>query len=345
MTVYPENIASEKQLEDLLSLPSPELIDLMGRLEGDIAVLGVAGKMGVTLAQSALRAARQAGAKKIVYGVSRFSDESAVEKLTAAGVSIIQCDLLDRNAVASLPRVGNVIYMAGRKFGTQTDHSLTWTINAVAPANAAEHYAQSRFVAFSTGCVYPLLDAALIGSTETDPLEAVGEYAQSCLARERVFEYYSRRNGTPVCLFRLNYALELRYGVIYDIATKIWNAERVELNVPYFNGIWQGDACDRALRALELAESPARPLNVTGPEKLAVREVAEKLAAIMKKDVRFAGEPGPTAYLNDAAQSMSLFGPPRVSVDQVIRWTADWIMRGGRSLSKPTHFEASNGKY
>jgi nucleoside-diphosphate-sugar epimerase len=341
--LLPEFLRTEAELDDFMARPYPELVDLMRRLEGDIAILGIAGKMGVSLGAAAVHAIQAAG--KTVYGVSRFSEAGAAEALEKAGIVPLRCDLLDRSAVAALPRAPNVVFMAGRKFGTAGEEDLTWAMNTVVPAHVCEHFAESRMVAFSTGCVYPLVPVSRGGCEETDRPDPVGEYAQSCLGRERTFGYFSRRNGTPVCLIRLNYALDLRYGVIHDLAQTLWRGRPVDRTVPCFNGIWQGDANNQALLALDQCQSPPAVLNLTGPETLSVTATAETLARLLGKPLTFAGEPGPTAYLNNASRAHRLFGGPRVPVEQVIRWTADWVRRGGRSLGKPTHFEAANGKY
>jgi len=341
----PERIDSEEQLDELLTLPSPPLIEMTGRLQGNIIILGIGGKMGVTLGILAARAIREAGFAARVVGVSRFSDPAAREKLNAAGIETVACDLLDQQAVAKLPRIENVIYMAGRKFGTGGAEPLTWAMNAAVPTNIVQHFRESRIVAFSTGCVYPLVSPACGGCTEeTDPAP-MGEYAQSCLARERVFQHYSFANATPVCLFRLNYAIDLRYGVLHDIARKVWRDEPVNVASGHFNCIWQGDANTMALRCLEQCASPAAILNVTGPQTLSTREVAMAFGTIMGRTPRFAGAESDTAYLSNPARAMRLFGGTSVSSDRMIAWNAHWVMAGGRSLDKPTHFEVTDGAF
>lgn len=338
-------IRTEEELEDIMAEPSPDTVALMKRLDGDIAILGIAGKMGLSLGALAVRAIRAAGVSKKVYGVSRFSDNATMAILEKSGVIPLRCDLLDPSAVRQLPPLPNVIFMAGRKFGTGGQESLTWAMNTIVPANVCGHFNQSRIVAFSTGCVYPLIPLERVGCVESDPPDPVGEYAQSCLGRERVFEYFSRSRQTPVCLLRLNYALDLRYGVIHDLAQTIWEGRPVSRTVGHFNGIWQGDANAQALLSLECCATPPKILNITGPETLSVVAVADALGRHMGKPVAYEGTPGPVAYLNNASHSHSLFGYPRVPVAHVIRWTAEWVMQGGRSLGKPTHFEVSDGKY
>jgi nucleoside-diphosphate-sugar epimerase len=341
----PEKITSEEQLDELLTTPSPALIDMMKRLEGDIRILGIGGKIGHTVGGAAMRAIREAGVNRTVHGVDAFPTPGSREVIEKFGVSPITCDLLDPDAVAKLPKAPNIIFMAGRKFGTTEGADLTWAINVLLPANVARHFTTSRIVAFSTGCVYPLVAAVTGGCTEEAPPDPIGEYSQTCLGRERVFEYYSNANGTAVCLFRLNYSIDLRYGVIHDIARQVWEGAPVDLIVGCFNCIWQGDTADQAQRCLELCSSPPTPINVTGPETISVRYVAEECARIMGKPVTFCGEAGDVGYLSNAAKAAARFGHPRVPLAHMIRWTAEWIMAGGRSLNKPTHFEVATGKY
>ena len=342
---HPERIANVEELEELLTVPSSELIALMKRLSGDIMILGIAGKMGVTLGRLAVNAIRAAGVKKKVFGVARFSNPEDRTKLESWGIETIACDLLDQMSVNQLPQVKNIIFMVGRKFGTEGSEAQTWAMNVLTPAYTSEHFRDSRIVAFSTGCVYPLVGVESCGCTEEILPIPVGEYSQSCLGRERIFQYFSARNGTPVLLFRLNYSIDLRYGVLHDIARNIWEGKPVDNTVGYYNVIWQGDANANALRALELADSPAAILNVTGPEIASVEKTALLLGRLMKKEVFFKGTPGDLCYLNNSARMCSCFGYPSVSLDQMIHWQADWIANGGISIGKPTHFEVNNGKY
>ncbi len=340
-------IANEQQLDDVLSTPNAGLIETMRRLDGDLMILGVNGKMGLTMARLAKNAIAGAGGKARVFGVSRFGNPEGREQLEAHGVETIACDFTDRAAVAKLPQVPNVIFMAGRKFGTGGAEDLTWAMNTVAPWHIGEHFRASRIVAFSTGCVYPLADAASGGCDEEVPPAPIGEYAQSCLGRERIFQYCSRSFGTRVLLFRLNYSVDLRYGVLHDIAQQIWNGSEVVVSAPHFNVVWQGDANAAALRALELADNPPAVLNVTGPETASIRYAAEKLGAAMGKEVRYAAESGNSGkcYLANAAKFFRLYGYPSVALDELISLQASWIANGGRSLGKPTHFEVNNGKF
>ena len=341
----PEVISSEEALEEALATPYPELVEMMRRLDGDILILGVAGKMGPSLAHLAFNACKQAGVRKRIIGVSRFSDEAQRENLERLGIETIVCDLLNAEQVESLPKVKNVIFMVGRKFGMVGSESLTWTTNTSAPANVARSFWQSRIVAFSTGCVYALVSAATGGSVETDAPAPIGEYACSCLERERIFQQCSEQYGTPVLLFRLNYAIDLRYGVLVDIAQDVYAGRPVDITVAVVNVIWQGDANNRALLCLEHTSSPAAILNVTGPEILSARSVAEQFVRIFRKDVKYAGVSSGIAYLSNPARSVELFGPPRVSAQQLIEWIADWVRRGGRTLGKPTHFQVTDGQF
>ncbi len=340
-----KQINNEIELDEMLSKPLDSVIELMKRIDGDIILLGIGGKIGPSLGRMAKRAIDAAGVNKKVIGVSRFSNQESRKQLEEWGVETISCDLLDREAVATLPKTQNVIYLAGKKFGTDGAQEFTWAMNSVVPAYVAEHYSDSRIVAYSTGCVYPLEKVTGGGSVETDPPQPVGEYAQSCLGRERVFEYFSKCRGTKVLLYRLNYAIDLRYGVLHDIAANIRDGKPVDLGVAKFNVIWQGDNNNRTLLSLEHCASPAVPLNITGPESVSIKYAAERIAEFMEKPVEFRGEPGPAAYLSNAAKSFRLFGYPEVSLDQMLEWQAKWLMQGGSSLGKPTHFEVTDGKY
>ena len=344
--ILPEKILDTVQLEELLTDPSPALTALMRRLSGDIMILGGSGKMGVSMALLAVNAVRAAAVDRKILVAARFSNPAVRAKLDRAGVETIVCDFLDRATVSRLPRVPNIIFMAGRKFGTEGCEELTWAVNILAPAFVAEHFKESRIVAFSTGCVYPLVDAASGGCTEAVAPEPVGEYSQSCLGRERILQYAARQYGTRMLLFRLNYAIDLRYGVLHDIAMPIWRGEKVNNAVSHFNAIWQSSANEAALRALELADNPPAILNVTGPETVSTMDVAEEFGRLFGKKVEYLHPvPGRRCYLNNAAKMHVLFGLPAVSMAQMIRWQAAWIANGGASLNKPTHFEVSDGRF
>jgi nucleoside-diphosphate-sugar epimerase len=338
-------IETEEQLEERLSAPNERDVALMRRLAGDVIVLGAGGKMGPSLAKLARRASDAAGTTRRVIAVSRFSSSEARDELENSGVETVSCDLLDRDDVAKLPDCENVLFLAGRKFGSSGRSDLTWAMNTVVPANAAYRYRRSRIVAFSTGNVYPFVSAASGGSIETDEVQPRGEYAQSCLGRERVFEFFSNEYGTKCLIFRLNYAVDLRYGVLVDIARKVYDGQPVDLTVAYFNTIWQGDANSYALRCLELCESPPRTLNVTGAEIISVREAAEFYARRFQREVVFRGEESGEALLNNSTLCRQLLGEPEVKLEELMEWVARWVEVGGKSLNKPTKFEVSDGKF
>lgn len=339
------SVSSIEDLEDLLSRPYPEDIELAGKLDDDVLVLGAGGKMGPTLVQRIVRAVDEAGSDITVYAASRFSNEEKRKRLDKIGAETVAADLLDESQLAALPDCRNVIYLVGMKFGATGKQPLTWAMNTYLPGRVAERFASSRIVAFSTGNVYPPMPVDSGGPTEEDSVGPVGEYAQSCLGRERIFQHFSLRNGTPVCLLRLNYAVEARYGVLLDIATKVYDEQPVPVNMGYVNVIWQGDANSVCFRSLELCDSPADILNTTGPEILSVRELAKTFADRFDRSVTFTGSEQETALLNDASRSHELFGEPRVSVDEVIELVARWVENEGATLSKPTKFEVRDGQF
>lgn len=338
ITSAPEEIKTVADLEAALSRPSERDIAFLTRLEGDIMILGAAGKMGPSLVCLCRRAADASGRPRRIVAVSR-------QPIQIPGVDSIACDLLDRAQVAHLPEIPNILFLAGRKFGSTDAPSLTWAANTIVPAIAAERFRNSRFVVFSTGNVYPFRDAGGQGSRETDSAAPVGEYAQSCLGRERVFEHFSHVHGLRCLLFRLNYAVDLRYGVLVDIARKVLASEPVSLAVPAFNVIWQRDAASYALRSLEYCAAPPKILNITGLERCSVRAVAEFFAARLGRVVRFEGTEGSSALLSDASASHTLLGSPEISLQRLLEMVADWVESGGPNLDKPTHFEASDGRF
>jgi nucleoside-diphosphate-sugar epimerase len=340
-----DSIQSVEQLEEMLSEPTPGLVEMMRKLEGDIVVLGVAGKMGPTLVRMAKRASDTAGSRRRVIGVSRFSEAGQEKELQKHGVETIKCDLLDRDALGKLPDAPNIVFMAGMKFGSTGNEALTWAMNSYLPGMVCERHKGSRIVAFSTGNLYGLSPVAWGGSVESDALHPDGDYAMSCLGRERMFEHFSRANKTPVALIRLNYSTELRYGVLVDLATKVWTGKSIDLAMGNVNCIWQADANAMSLRAFEHAASPAFMLNVAGPELLSVRRVCEQFGEMMGKKPIFEGKEAGDALLNNGQLGHRLYGYPRVSAQQMFIWIADWVMRGGKSLGKPTHFEARDGKF
>ena len=345
MVKFPEIIETEQQLEELLSRPTPEVVDFFKTLDGDLIFLGIAGKIGPSIARMAKRASSEAGFSKRIIGVSRFSNEPEQNQIESFGIETIRGDLLNPEFVKSLPRVKNVIFLAGMKFGAEENLSQTWAMNTYVPALVAEHYKDSRIVAFSTGCVYPLVTVESGGSLETDKPVALGEYAQSCLGRERMFEHGSIKYGTAVSLIRLNYSVEMRYGVLVDIALKVNASERIDLSMGYFNVIWQGDMNAMVLRSLKLCTSPASIFNITGNEILSVKKMALAFGKLFGKTPEFSNEEAPTALLSNAGLSHKLFGLPTISIEQIIKWTAHWISKENRLLNKKTYFEVRDGKY
>ena len=338
-------IRSEAELDDKLTASSDADCAAMRALEGDLLILGAGGKMGPSLARRARRAADAAGVPTRITAVSRFSDAGVEDSLRAAGIETIRADLLDFERLAALPKAPNVIFMAGRKFGSTGAAHLTWASNAYLPARVAERYRDSRIVAFSSGNVYPLVPAASGGATEQTAPEPIGEYAQSVLARERMFEFFSARHGTRVCLLRLNYAVEMRYGVLRDIGMQVVEGRPVNLGMGYVNVIWQGDANSVCLRSFALCDSPPAVLNLTGPEILPVRRIAVRFGELLGRPPLFEGRESDTALLNNAARCQCLFGLPSVSADTAIEWTAEWIRAGAPSWDKPTHFETRDGRF
>jgi len=318
---------------------------MFSRIEGDIMILGVAGKIGPSLALMAKRACDEAGVSKKIYGVSLFESDEQQKKIGSTGIETIHGDLLDTEFIKTLPQVKNVYFLAGMKFGSLDNLSLTWAVNAYLPALVVEHFKNSKIVAFSTGCVYPLVSIESGGSLESEMPEPTGEYAQSCLGRERMFEYGSIKNKTEVALIRLNYSVELRYGVLVDIATKVKNEKEIDLSMGYFNVIWQGDVNEVVLRSLEECQSPAKVLNITGSETLSVREVAIDFGKLFGLEPKLINKEAKTALLSNSELAYSIFGKPRMPISQVINWIAGWISEDKKLLGKPTHYEVRDGKF
>jgi nucleoside-diphosphate-sugar epimerase len=334
-------IRNEEQLEDMLSAPSRADVDALAALDGDLLILGVAGKMGPSLAH---RARRAAPAKRII-GVARFSNPAVRDQLESWGVETISADLLSPGVLEQLPDAPNLVYMAARKFGSTGDEGLTWAMNTFLPGLVAQRFHASRIVAFSTGNVYPLTPVAQGGPDETTPASPVGEYGQSALGRERMFHYFSGCLGTPVTILRLNYAIDLRYGVLLDIGQKVFERRPVNLKMGHANVIWQGDANSVCLRALGICQAPPKVLNLTGPETVSVRWAAQRFGAYFGIEPILEGTESETALLSNAAQCHKLFGYPSVTVEQMIEWTAAWIGMGNTTWNKPTHFEVRDGKF
>ncbi len=345
MGELPDHVESESALDELLSRPSSGLVSQFKELEGDVLVLGAGGKMGPTLAQMAVRASALAGCPRRVIAVSRFSDAAARESCERSGVETRTCDLLDRTALSRLDEAPNVVFMAGRKFGSSGNESLTWAMNTHVPALIAERYRDSRLVVFSTGNVYGLRSVGSGGAREEDPPQPIGEYSMSCLGRERIFEHFSRAHSTRVATIRLNYAVELRYGVVLDIARRVWNGEPIRLETGHVNLIWQGDANAMCLSAFKLAASPPAIVNVAGNDVVSVRSIALRLSELLGRKAKLEGSEGPNAFLSDDSKARSLLGEQSVSVDQMITWVAAWVRAGGKTFDKPTHFETRDGRY
>jgi nucleoside-diphosphate-sugar epimerase len=347
VTELPDRIRDIEHLEEMLSDPPPYVVETMRRLQGDVVVLGVGGKMGPSLARMAKRASEAAGLGRRVFGVSRFSNAELPEQLKRWGIQPIACDLLDRAQLAKLPDAPNVVYMPGMKFGSSGQQARTWAMDAYLPGLVCERYRSSRMVAFSTGNVNALVPVTSGGAVETDEPRPVGEYGMSCLGRERVLEHFSRELNIPMAIIRLNYAVEMRYGVLADVAAKVLRGETIDLSMGHFNCIWQGDANAQALGAFDHLSVPPNVLIVTGEATLAVRDVADKLARLMGSGspLRFSGKESPDALLANPAKATALFGNPVVDTADLLTWVADWVSRGGESLGKPTHFEARDGKF
>jgi nucleoside-diphosphate-sugar epimerase len=332
-------------LDDLLSEPTPAVVEAMGRLQGDLIVLGASGKMGPTLTWMARRASDEAGVRRRVIGVARFSDPSREAWLKDRGIETVRCDLLDPDQLERLPDAPNVVHMPAFKFGASGDQATAWAVNCFVPGLVCRNYRDSRIVAFSTGNVYPLVPVEGGGSLESDPLRPVGDYGMSCVGRERVMEYFSRANDIPTALIRLNYAVEPRYGVLVDIGRKVLAGEPIDVSMGHFNTIWQGDANAMTLAAFDRVASPPFVLNVTGQETLRVRDVAEQFARHFGRSATITGAEAPDALLSNAALSASLFGPPRISADHLIALIADWLKRGNLLYDKPTRFEVRDGQF
>jgi len=340
--VLPKHFDDVEHLEEVMTTPTPAVVAELGKVEGDLIILGVGGKIGPTLA----RLAKRAAPGKRVVGVARFSEKGLREQLIAAGIECLEADLLDRAQIAALPKLANVVFMAGRKFGSTGNEDLTWAMNAHVPALVAEAFARSRIVAYSTGCVYPYVNIHHGGATEATPTTPPpGAYANSCVAREQMFQYFSRTHETPGRIIRLNYAIDMRYGVLHDVAQRVFKGETINLAMGHVNVVWQGDANAMVLRALGHCTVPSSPLNISGPETISVRWLAEALGRRFGKAPTLAGVESPDGWLINTTQAMRLFGYPSVPLVQMIDWQADWIARGLPSLGKDTHFDTRDGTF
>ncbi len=334
-----------KQLYQSLLEPSEALIRDLQFIDGDIMILGAGGKMGPALAELLIKAIRIAGISKNVAAASRFSESGLQNRLTNAGIKTYEVDLLNDEQLNSLPEMPNILYLAGQKFGTTGKESFTWAMNSYLPGRVGEKFRNSKIVAFSTGNVYPLSRVSDGGLDEFNPAAPLGEYAQSCLGRERIFEYISSKYGTQVLLYRLNYANDVSYGVLLEIAKKVWNDEAIDLKMGHVNVIWQGDANEMAIRCLLHCSNPPRKLNITGPETVAVKWLAGEFGKRMKKSPVLVGEPESTALLSNAAESFKLFGYPRVGLLQMVDLISNWVIEGEATVYKPTHFQEREGRY
>lgn len=332
-------------LENAILAPSLALIEDIKKIKGDIMLLGIGGKMGPSMAQVAVRAIKAAGIDKKVYGVSRFSTTELRQELEEMGVHTIACDLLQEEELKKLPQVPNIIYLAGHKFGTTGNEDFTWAMNTYLPGMVASHFKASHIVAFSSGNVLPFVPISDAGVSEETTPEPIGEYAQSCLGRERIFEYFSKKNGTPTLIYRLNYAVDFRYGVLVEIAKNVKAQQPIDLTSENVNVIWQGDANEIAIRSLLHCQSPAKMLNVTGPEILSTRWIAERFAEHFGTTAQFVGQSAGTALLNNASECHRLFGYPRTTIREAIEITAKWMTEGGELWSKDTHFQERKGKF
>jgi nucleoside-diphosphate-sugar epimerase len=342
----PQSPQTNREIELLLSTPTAGAIGAVKSLEGDFMILGVGGKMGTTTAAMLRRALDAAGRKDAtVTGVSRFSRSSSRDDLEALGVRTLPCDLADAAQVAALPAPANVLYLAGQKFGTDNAPGLTWIQNTVVPAIVADRFRDSRIVVFSTGCVYPFVATSGPGASESEPVAFLGEYASTCVGRERVFSHFAALHGSRQLMYRLNYAVELRYGVLVDIAMKVMHGEPVDVTMGWLNCIWQGDACARAIQCLAHTANPPRILNITGPEKLSIRALAAEFGRRFEREPILTGTEAQTAWLSDASESVRLFGPPTVSVPAMMDMIAGYLRAGGHLFGKPTHFEIRSGKF
>ncbi len=340
-----EQIEDVAQLEEMLSHPTAQVVETMKNMEGDLMILGVGGKTGPSLARMARRASDATGSSRKIIGVSRFSNPAVREQLEAARIETIACDLLDKTELAALPDVPNVIFSAARKFGSTGNEALTWAMNVFLPGMVAQRFAASRLVVYSSGNIYPLVPADSDGASETTAVGPIGEYAMSVLGRERMFTHFSQLHETPVTLVRLFYANEMRYGTLRDIGEKVLNDQPVDVTMGYVNAIWQGDSNAMTLRCFDHATSPPTVLNVAGARKLSVRNIAQQFGKQFGKPVQITGTEAPDALLSDSRHGHRLLGSPEVTEDKLIAWIANWLVRGGESLGKPTHFETRNGKF
>ncbi|MFD1037559.1 NAD-dependent epimerase/dehydratase family protein [Virgibacillus byunsanensis] len=334
-----------EELDEIMTKPSPRLINDLKQISGDIMILGVGGKMGPSLAKLTKRAIDEAALEKKVIGVSRFSSGPLQKELESFGIKTITADLLNDKELQALPDVKNIIFMAGKKFGTMGNEHVTWGMNTYLPGRVAEKFSNSNIVVFSSGNIYPFVDITKGGCTEHTPTNPIGEYAQSCLGRERVFTHFAKKNNTPILLYRLNYAIDMRYGVLLEVAKQVYEEKPVDLRTGHVNVIWQGDANEFALRSLLHCSTDPAILNITGPETASVRWLAEEFGRHLNKKVSFKNEEAPNALLNNSGKAHKLFGYPSIPLQQMIEWTAKWLQHGGEIMEKPTHFQERQGAF
>ncbi|MDP3951389.1 NAD(P)-dependent oxidoreductase [Microbacterium sp.] len=333
------------ELQERLSRPRPELVDDLRRLDGDIAIIGAGGKLGPSLARLAVRAIEEAGTGAEVIAISRYGTPKARAEIEATGARVVAADVSDEKSLDSLPDAANVVYLVGAKFGSQGQEATTWATNAYLPGRIAQRYAGSRIAALSTGNVYPLLPVGGGGATEENEPGPVGEYAMSCLGRERVLSHFAATTNTPTAMIRLNYAVEMRYGVLVDLAREIVAGNPIDVTMGFANVVWQGYANEVTLRALLHADVPPFVLNLTGPETISIRQIASQLADRLGRQVEFAGGEAPTALLSNASKCHGLFGYPDIALDELVRLTAAWVDSGGEFHGKPTKFQRRDGKF
>ncbi len=341
----PTHIDTVEELDEFITQPDSQIEELLNTIDGDIMILGIGGKIGSHIGLLAKRAIEQRDLHKRVYGVSRFSNNVIKKDLEEKGIITISCDLLNEQEVRKLPKVKNIIYLVGKKFGTMNDSNGTWAINTLVPKNVCEFFSESRIVVLSTGCVYDLIELKEIGATEDTPTNPLGDYANSAVGREKVFLYYSENYAIPMILLRLNYSIDLRYGVLFDIAKSVYDGKQIDLSMGHVNVLWQGDVIRQTILSLALCSIPAEPLNITGPETVSVRYVAHQFGRLFGKEPVFAGQEQETALLSNSSKATALFGYPTVPLMRMIEWVANWVKIGGETLNKATHFETRNGKY
>lgn len=336
---------TNQAIDEWIAEVTPGVLTTLDRINGDFIVLGVGGKMGASTALMLKRGLEALGKKSRVFGVSRFSDASTRERLESYGVETLSADVLEANSLSKLPNAKNILFLVGQKFGTADAPEATWATNAVAPAFVCEHFRESRIVALSTGCVYPFVGVDSKGADENTPIGPLGDYANSCVGRERVFTYYAKKYNIPMALIRLNYAIDPRYGVLLDIGMKVSRGEPVSLDTGWVNYIWQGDAIARSIQSFDYVDTPPFVINITGPETISVRTIAKGFAKHLEKEPLLTGSESPTAWLSDASLSMKLFGNTRYNAEELIEIVANHIRTRGITLDKPTHFETRSGKF